>query len=43
MQGVYVLTDSSFRPFARMSTSVRGEAVAMAQAVSFSCPCPVRV
>lgn len=33
-EGVYVLTDNSFRPFARMSTSVRSEAVSMAQAVS---------
>jgi E3 SUMO-protein ligase PIAS1 len=34
-QGVYVLTDNSFRPFARMSMSVRSEAVSMAQAVSY--------
>ena len=34
LKGVYVLTDNSFRPFARMSTSVRSEAVSMAQAVS---------
>lgn len=33
VQGVYVLTDSSFRPFARMSMAVRGEAISMAQAV----------
>lgn len=33
LQGVYVLTDNSFRPFARMSMSVRSEAVSMAQAV----------
>lgn len=33
LQGVYVLTDSSFRPFARMSMAVRAEAVTMAQAV----------
>lgn len=33
MQGVYVLTDQSFRPFARMSMAARTEAVAMAQAV----------
>ncbi|KAJ5279894.1 Trafficking protein particle complex subunit 6B [Penicillium angulare] len=32
-QGVYVLTDSAFRPFARMSMTARGEAVSMAQAV----------
>ncbi|PLB34495.1 transport protein particle component-domain-containing protein [Aspergillus candidus] len=31
-RGVYVLTDSSFRPFARMSMSVRGDAVTVAQA-----------
>ncbi|KAA8643183.1 trafficking protein particle complex subunit [Aspergillus tanneri] len=31
-RGVYVLTDNSFRPFARMSMSVRSEAVSMAQA-----------
>ncbi|GLI82043.1 hypothetical protein PoHVEF18_010443 [Penicillium ochrochloron] len=31
-RGVYVLTDSSFRPFARMSMAVRAEAVTMAQA-----------
>lgn len=33
VQGVYVLTDSAFRPFARMSMAVRGDAVSMAQAV----------
>lgn len=33
MQGVYVLTDQSFRPFARMSMAARTDAVAMAQAV----------
>lgn len=32
-QGVYVLTDSAFRPFARMSMAVRGEAISIAQAV----------
>lgn len=32
-QGVYVLSDSSFRPFSRMSMAVRSEAVTMAQAV----------
>ncbi|KAJ5921561.1 Trafficking protein particle complex subunit 6B [Penicillium verhagenii] len=31
-EGVYVLTDSAFRPFARMSLNVRGEAISMAQA-----------
>ncbi|KAJ5715042.1 Trafficking protein particle complex subunit 6B [Penicillium malachiteum] len=31
-RGVYVLTDSAFRPFARMSMAVRGEAISMAQA-----------
>ncbi|OJJ38548.1 hypothetical protein ASPWEDRAFT_331323 [Aspergillus wentii DTO 134E9] len=31
-RGVYVLNDNSFRPFARMSMSVRSEAVSMAQA-----------
>ncbi|KAJ5578846.1 Trafficking protein particle complex subunit 6B [Penicillium hetheringtonii] len=31
-RGVYVLTDSSFRPFARMSMAVRADAVSMAQA-----------
>lgn len=36
LQGVYVLTDSSFRPFARMSMAVRAEAVTMAQAVRIS-------
>ncbi|RMJ21865.1 Bet3 family [Aspergillus sp. HF37] len=39
-RGVYVLTDSSFRPFARMSTSVRGEAVTMAQSYLWF-PCGV--
>ncbi|RAK96428.1 uncharacterized protein BO80DRAFT_458967 [Aspergillus ibericus CBS 121593] len=39
-RGVYVLTDNSFRPFARMSTSVRGEAVSMAQAYLWF-PCGV--
>jgi hypothetical protein len=33
-QGVYVLTDSAFRPFGRMSMAVRSEAISMAQAVS---------
>ncbi|KAH1281571.1 hypothetical protein KXX33_002462 [Aspergillus fumigatus] len=32
-RGVYVLTDNSFRPFARMSMASRSEATAMAQAV----------
>ncbi|KAJ5752345.1 Trafficking protein particle complex subunit 6B [Penicillium odoratum] len=31
-RGVYVLTDSAFRPFARMSMTARGEAISMAQA-----------
>ncbi|KAJ5628370.1 Trafficking protein particle complex subunit 6B [Penicillium lividum] len=31
-RGVYVLTDSAFRPFARMSMTARGEAILMAQA-----------
>ncbi|KAM0092348.1 hypothetical protein ACP6JD_004181 [Aspergillus fumigatus] len=31
-RGVYVLTDNSFRPFARMSMASRSEATAMAQA-----------
>ncbi|KAJ5092243.1 hypothetical protein NUU61_007113 [Penicillium alfredii] len=31
-RGVYVLTDSAFRPFARMSMAVRSEAISMAQA-----------
>ncbi|KAJ5612387.1 hypothetical protein N7510_005581 [Penicillium lagena] len=31
-RGVYVLTDSAFRPFARMSMAVRGDAISMAQA-----------
>ncbi|OJJ69251.1 hypothetical protein ASPBRDRAFT_658654 [Aspergillus brasiliensis CBS 101740] len=39
-RGVYVLTDNSFRPFARMSTSVRSEAVSMAQAYLWF-PCGV--
>lgn len=33
-KGVYVLTDNSFRPFARMSTEAGGQAVAKAQPVS---------
>ena len=33
-QGVYVLTDNSFRPFARMSTEAGGQAVVRAQPVS---------
>lgn len=33
-QGVYVLTDNSFRPFSRMSTVAGGQAVARAQPVS---------
>lgn len=33
-KGVYVLTDSAFRPFGRMSMAVRSEAISMAQAVS---------
>lgn len=32
-QGVYVLTDNSFRPFARMSTEAGGQAVVKAQPV----------
>lgn len=32
-QGVYVLTDNSFRPFSRMSTEAGGQAVARAQPV----------
>ncbi|KAB8237855.1 BET3 family protein [Aspergillus alliaceus] len=39
-RGVYVLTDNSFRPFARMSMSVRSEAVSMAQAYLWF-PCGV--
>ncbi|PYI23308.1 BET3 family protein [Aspergillus violaceofuscus CBS 115571] len=39
-RGVYVLTDNSFRPFARMSTSVRSESVSMAQAYLWF-PCGV--
>ncbi|KAL2809021.1 PINIT domain-containing protein [Aspergillus granulosus] len=39
-RGVYVLTDNSFRPFARMSMAVRSEAVAMAQAYLWF-PCGV--
>ncbi|KAL4801731.1 transport protein particle component-domain-containing protein [Aspergillus unguis] len=39
-RGVYVLTDNSFRPFARMSMSVRTEAVSMAQAYLWF-PCGV--
>ncbi|KAE8144547.1 BET3 family protein [Aspergillus avenaceus] len=39
-RGVYVLTDNSFRPFARMSMSVRSEAVAVAQAYLWF-PCGV--
>ncbi|KAL4944738.1 hypothetical protein BDV06DRAFT_76245 [Aspergillus oleicola] len=39
-RGVYVLTDNSFRPFARMSMSVRAEAVSMAQAYLWF-PCGV--
>ncbi|KAL4958827.1 transport protein particle component-domain-containing protein [Aspergillus stella-maris] len=39
-RGVYVLTDNSFRPFARMSMAVRGEAVSMAQAYLWF-PCGV--
>ncbi|PWY64297.1 BET3 family protein [Aspergillus heteromorphus CBS 117.55] len=39
-RGVYVLTDNSFRPFSRMSTSVRNEAVSMAQAYLWF-PCGV--
>ncbi|OQE13137.1 hypothetical protein PENFLA_c053G00018 [Penicillium flavigenum] len=31
-RGVYVLTDSAFRPFGRMSMAVRSEAISMAQA-----------
>ena len=32
-QGVYVLTDNSFRPFAKMSTEAGGQAVVRAQPV----------
>lgn len=39
-RGVYVLTDNSFRPFARMSMSVRSDAVARAQAYLWF-PCGV--
>ncbi|KAF9892197.1 Trafficking protein particle complex subunit 33 [Aspergillus nanangensis] len=39
-RGVYVLTDTSFRPFARMSMSVRSEAVSVAQAYLWF-PCGV--
>ncbi|KAL3455632.1 transport protein particle component-domain-containing protein [Aspergillus heterothallicus] len=39
-RGVYVLTDNTFRPFARMSMAVRSEAVAMAQAYLWF-PCGV--
>ncbi|KAL4871963.1 hypothetical protein BDV12DRAFT_205454 [Aspergillus spectabilis] len=39
-RGVYVLTDNSFRPFSRMSMSVRSEAVSMAQAYLWF-PCGV--
>ncbi|KAJ6145194.1 Trafficking protein particle complex subunit 6B [Penicillium chermesinum] len=39
-RGVYVLTDSAFRPFARMSMAVRGEAISMAQAYLWF-PCGV--
>ncbi|KAJ5902490.1 Trafficking protein particle complex subunit 6B [Penicillium taxi] len=39
-RGVYVLTDSSFRPFARMSMAARGDAIAMAQAYLWF-PCGV--
>ncbi|KAF7587456.1 Trafficking protein particle complex subunit 33 [Aspergillus hancockii] len=39
-RGVYVLTDNSFRPFARMSMSIRSEAVSMAQAYLWF-PCGV--
>lgn len=41
-QGVYVLTDNAFRPFARMSTETGGQAVARAQPVRLPAPpCPV--
>ncbi|KAL4998991.1 transport protein particle component [Aspergillus recurvatus] len=39
-RGVYVLTDNSFRPFARMSMSSRSEAVSRAQAYLWF-PCGV--
>ncbi|KAL4976192.1 transport protein particle component [Aspergillus desertorum] len=39
-RGVYVLTDNSFRPFARMSMSTRSEAVSRAQAYLWF-PCGV--
>ncbi|PGH13194.1 hypothetical protein AJ80_06440 [Polytolypa hystricis UAMH7299] len=39
-RGVYVLTDSSFRPFTRMSMSVRADAVARAQSYLWF-PCGV--
>ena len=41
-RGVYVLTDNSFRPLARMSADAGGRAVARAQPVSlfFSSPFP---
>ncbi|PYH48299.1 uncharacterized protein BP01DRAFT_371857 [Aspergillus saccharolyticus JOP 1030-1] len=39
-RGVYVLTDNAFRPFSRMSTSVRSESVSMAQAYLWF-PCGV--
>ncbi|KAL2007185.1 hypothetical protein VTN00DRAFT_8623 [Thermoascus crustaceus] len=39
-RGVYVLTDNSFRPFARMSMSVRSDAIAKAQAYLWF-PCGV--
>jgi len=35
-RGVYVLTDNSFRPFARMSTEAGGQAVVRAQPVCFA-------
>ncbi|KAJ5491592.1 Trafficking protein particle complex subunit 6B [Penicillium diatomitis] len=39
-RGVYVLTDTAFRPFARMSMAVRSDAVNMAQAYLWF-PCGV--
>lgn len=39
IQGVYVLTDNSFRPFSRMSTEPGGQAVLRAQPAS---PPPLR-
>jgi Transport protein particle (TRAPP) complex subunit len=36
LQGVYVLTDNSFRPFARMSAEVSSQAVMRAQPVCYS-------